>query len=490
MSKVSIANLRKTILYCQRNGIKNAIYAALERLQDREEAYRWEPVPEETLRTQSREATERGYSVSFSIVVPAYRTPEPYLREMIQSVLDQSYGRFELIIADASGDDSVKEVVETYEDSRIRYRKLGTNEGISRNTNAALAMATMDYVGLLDHDDVLTADALFCMAAEIEKGKMEKGKTEKGQSEREIPLMLYSDEDKCNSDRSAYYEPHRKREFNLDLILTNNYICHFLVMKRELIQNLGLRDEYDGAQDFDLVLRGAERLMTRADMVTDAGVISRVNVMTGSDVVSRADAMAGTNLIAHIPKVLYHWRCHASSTAENPRSKLYAYEAGRRAVQDFLDRNGIKGRAVDTKHLGFYRVQYSGDLFACRKDVCAYGGSLIRKGKIVGGCMSGEGDVLYEGLSEHQSGYLHRAVLQQDAEALDIRNIRVRKEYHELFENVVGVPYREEDTGRFDSASLPDGTDYVGLSCRLCEALRKEGGRLLYLPDMIYRLCL
>ena len=240
--------------------------------------------------------------------------------------------------------------------------------------------------------------------------------------------------------------------------MSNNYICHFLVMKRELIQSLGLRGQYEGAQDFDLVLRAAEKLGTVEDLC------------------------AGR--IRHIPLVLYHWRCHSSSTAANPASKRYAYEAGRRALQEFVRGRQWKARAVDTEHLGFYRLEYEGDLFESRKDVGAVGGRILRNGRVAGGRMSAEGRIFYQGLPAAYSGYLHRAVLPQDAEALDLRNIRVAQPLWDIFSQAAGVAYRElPDKHIFFFFFLPAGTDVTKLSIRVSLALRKAGYRLLYLPE-------
>ena len=170
---------------------------------------------------------------------------------MIDSVLRQTYGNFELILADASKSDDVSQIVNTYSDQRILYKRLNQNTGIAANTNQALMYATGDYAALLDHDDVLTPDALYEMATEIERQKKE-----------DIQLqMLYSDEDKLDEREKKYFDWNQKPEFNLDLILSNNYICHFLVMKRQLMQELGFRSVCDGAQDYDLVLRAINFLL-------------------------------------------------------------------------------------------------------------------------------------------------------------------------------------------------------------------------------------
>ncbi len=439
------ANFRRAVYYLQRNGIRKTWSAVRERLDEKSRApYVWAPPSSEELERQRARWEQEGLSVSFSIVVPAYRTRREYLIRMLESVGRQTYPRWELILADATEDRSVEQAAGEVPDPRIRYVRLEENRGIAHNTNEALKLVSGDYVGLLDHDDVLTEDALYETAARILQ------KTRQGAR----PGMLYSDEDKCDQDEKCFFEPNLKEDFNLDLLLSNNYICHFLVMERELIQSLGFRPEYDGAQDYDLVLRAAARLAGRKGAV------------------------------AHIPKVLYHWRSHAASTAENPKSKLYAYEAGRRALQAFADREGWQARAEDTAHVGFYRLRYEGDIFAQRPDIGAVGGRLIRKGRVAGGRLTEDGKALYAGLPKGYSGYLHRAVLPQDAAAADVRNIRVRQECRELFESVVGVPYKTVKEGeRFDASLLPGDSDHLEISLRLGRALRDAGYRILYLPE-------
>ena len=453
MGALSGANIKKTIYYLQRNGLKNTWYAVRERLaQAKETPYVYEAPPPEELERQretfrNQNAGAAFENIDFSIVVPLYRTKPEFLKELIKSMQAQTFPHWELILADATEDDSVWKIVKTFSDVRnIRYVHLTANEGISGNTNAALPYAKMNYIGLLDHDDILTPDALFEMAEAIRQAR------EQGQ---ELHL-IYSDEDKCNGDATAYYEPHYKEEFNYDLILSNNYICHFLVMKRELIQKLAFRPEYDGAQDYDLVLRTVSELGVLSDPQREA-------------------------FIGHVPKVLYHWRCHASSTAENPRSKEYAYEAGRRALQSHMDANGIPGQVKNLKHVGFYRVEYSTNLFAARKDIGAVGGPIFKGGKITGGRMDNTGEVFYRNLPMHFSGYMNRAVLTQNADVVDIRNMAVRKELYSLFREITGVTYCEKPgCGIFDASVLPEGTDYTALSLKLSEAIRREGYRILW----------
>ncbi len=468
MGALSVANIKKTIYYLQRNGLKNTWYAVRERLaQSKETPYAYVSPSKEVLEEQRtavarREKTGVYEDVDFSIVVPLYRTKPDFLKELIESIQSQTYPYWEVVLADATEDDSVKEVVETFSGVEfmenaskdtdavtygvIRYVHLTSNDGISANTNAALPFAKMNYIGLLDHDDILTPDALYEMAEAVREAK------EQGRE----PYMIYSDEDKCNGDATRFYEPNYKEKFNYDLILSNNYICHFLVMKRELMQKLQFRPAYDGAQDYDLVLRAVAEL----------------------DIPFNKDR---ESLIVHVPKVLYHWRCHEASTAENPRSKEYAYEAGRRALQDFIDVNEISGRVENLKHVGFYQVEYPEDIFAARKDLGAVGGAILKCGKIESGRMDTAGNVFYEGLSAHFSGYLHRAVLTQSAEVLDIRSIAVRKELHTLFEKITGVTYVSlPGSNMFDASTLPADTDYKALSVKLCAQICKEGYRLLW----------
>ena len=435
------ANLKKTYYYLKKNGISDTYVAVRERLYARTSplymaGYTYVPVSEEELEKQRQMVFDK--KCKFSILVPMYETKPEFAKAMIDSVVNQTYSDWELILADASKSDVVKDLVCGYiTDSRIRYVRITENKGISENTNEALKYATGDYVALLDHDDLLTPDALYEMMCAIDRAAKE-GKE---------AAFVYSDEDKCDTNAQIYYEPHVKLGFNWDLLLSNNYICHFLVMKTGLIKKLGFRKEYDGAQDFDLVLRAAME-------------------------------KAPEDVILHVDKVLYHWRCHDLSTAANPQSKLYAYEAGKRAVESalkaFLVRmhgaeavrevsaleckssflpknadnredyecnknadngvyvNSILVRVVHTKHNGFYRVEYGNgtakDIFAVRKDVGIIAGPVVKMRKITSGILNKEGVCEYAGLPARFSGYVHRMALQQDCEYVDMRNSVVRPE--------------------------------------------------------------
>lgn len=436
-AKISANNFKKVIRYFKKNGLKNTFYAAKERMVTKEH-YTFLSVSFEELEEQKNRKWENPKKIS--IVVPAFETKEKHLKEMMDSVLQQSYPNLELVIGDAGSTDRVEKIVKQYQDERICYRRLTENAGISENTNACLSMATGDYIGLLDHDDVLTLDALYEVMNGIEK-REKLGKP---------TIMVYSDEDKGDGELETYFEPHYKKDFNLDLFLSNNYMCHFSVIRSDVIKQLKFRKEYDGAQDFDLFLR-----------VVDF-------------------AKADKESIVHIPKILYHWRCHSGSTSENPASKMYAYEAGRKTVLDFAKKQGWEVRVSHTEHLGFYRVQYGTDrrdIFSIRKDIGAVGGNVVRHGKIIGGAMNQNGAALYLGLSKNYSGYMHRAKLQQDVEALDIRNIEVREELFELFKETLKLFGIEEVSNRIEEEKI------LKASLEFSRQVREKGFLLLFDPE-------
>ncbi len=272
----------------------------------------------EELARQKGQAGKFACQPLVSIVVPCYKTPEQYLREMMDSVRAQSYGKWQLCLADATPSDELSGVVLAYckehGETRISYRRLGENRGIAENANAGAGMASGDWIGFLDHDDLLAPDALYEVVVRINR-----------EPEAEA---VYSDEDQVEETRRGlrYQNPHFKPDFNLDLLRSNNYVTHFFCVSRRVWEATGgFRPGFDGAQDHDLILRCAET----------------------------------AKKIAHVPKVLYHWRVHGNSTADNPFSKMYAYDAGKRAVEEHLARMGQEGEVRMLPHLGFYRVKYA-----------------------------------------------------------------------------------------------------------------------------------
>lgn len=259
---------------------------------------RVKPKEEEIKAQKEYDWTENGTKkpISFSIVIPVYETPDNYLRELLDSLLNQTYPYFKICIADGSrkGFDK-KKVLSEYasKDKRVRFEILGENRGIAGNTNAALDMATGDFIVLCDHDDVVPETALYECARSL--------------SETPECDCLYTDEDKLDVDGGGIFDPHFKPDFNIDLLRSVNYICHLFVFRREMISSgkVGkFSPEFDGAQDYDFIFRITEN----------------------------------SRCIKHVPKILYHWRCHMNSTASNPESKLYAFEAGARAIKAHYER--------------------------------------------------------------------------------------------------------------------------------------------------------
>lgn len=450
-----VQNIKKTINYSKKNGYKEAALAAWERMTARYYAdYTYETPKEEELKCQREDRTLEP--ISFSLIVPAFETHRNHLTDLIESCLAQTYGNWELILADGSETQEVSAVMSQYEDSRIHYVRLQENGGISENTNQALAYATGDYCGLVDHDDILTPDALYEMARAI---------TEAISEGKEKPVLLYSDEDKCDAQGNHFYDPHIKQDFNLDLLLTNNYICHLCVVETAWIQKLQIRKQYDGAQDYDLVLRIVSSLMLKEKENSNSGRVE--------------------DYICHVPKVLYHWRCHEGSTADNPQSKMYAYEAGRKALADFTFRMGWKADIRHNKHLGFYRIAYRNDVLIHREDLAAVGGFVVHAGKIASGC--------YRGQPRVYAGYMNRMDLYQNVNYLDIRNLEVNKAYFDVYEEVTGHPYECTFTAH-TSAPLPQWIRELTpeqlerLNKKLSHKLQAKGARLLLDPEAVRKL--
>ncbi|MDO5539774.1 MAG: glycosyltransferase family 2 protein [Eubacteriales bacterium] len=291
----------------------NGQVAHLKRTLDKNTYHKWylqHAKTEEELAAQRKSRPQ--YCPKISILVPTYKTPVKFLKEMLDSVVAQTYGNWELCIADGGSGREVTDILDGYAaaDERIKYVVLKENTGISGNTNGAAAMATGEYIALLDHDDLLSPDALFEVVYAMQET---------------MPDVLYTDEDKVDTEGEEYFSPHLKPDFSPDLLRSHNYITHLFVLKKALFDELGgFRSEFDGAQDYDLILRSVER----------------------------------ANEVRHVPKILYHWRMHRNSTAQNPESKMYAYEAGKKAVEEHLKRMGLKGSVEMTEMHAMYHVTY------------------------------------------------------------------------------------------------------------------------------------
>ena len=269
------------------------------------------------LEKQRREKFD--YQPKISIVVPLYKTPEKYLLQLVESVKAQTYPNWELCLSDGSGENSpLTSFLKSLEagDERIKVAYNEQALQISENTNAGIEIATGAYIAFADHDDELTPHALFECVKALNK-------------DRKIRL-IYSDEDKMSMDGHKFFQPHFKPDYNPDLLCTVNYICHLFVVQREILDQVGtFRKEFDGAQDYDFIFRCVEAV--------------------------------DPSEIYHVTKILYHWRCHEDSTAENPESKTYAFEAGKRAIEEHYHRTGIKAEVYQGEFLGLYRTRFLRD---------------------------------------------------------------------------------------------------------------------------------
>ena len=255
--------------------------------------------------------------VSVSIVVPAYNTPDKYLVPLVDSVIDQTYRQWQLVLVDAS-DDPIRGAAiarQADRDGRITLARNTENQGIAANTNAGLAVATGDYIGFADHDDVLSPHALNEVVTAI--------------LQHDRPRLLYSDEDKLSDDGTTRSEPFCKPDFSPTLLEGVNYLAHLVVVERSLVTELGgLREGFDGAQDYDFVLR----------------------------------ATAAVDRVHHIAKILYHWRLADGSTAKSAGEKSYADDAGQAALADHVERRQIPADVVGVADRPTnYRLAYHRD---------------------------------------------------------------------------------------------------------------------------------
>ncbi|MBR1701042.1 MAG: glycosyltransferase family 2 protein [Lachnospiraceae bacterium] len=273
--------------------------------------------PDEAERKRQQE-TKFSRNIKISILTPLYNTPEKFLREMIESVQAQTYGNWELCLADGSDAEhkNVGEICMEYaaKDSRVRYSKLEKNGGISANTNECLKLATGEYIGLFDHDDLLHPSVLYEYMKRICD---------------EDADYLYCDECTFQGSKGidAMITLHFKPDFAIDNLRANNYICHFSVFDRRLLEGMELfRSQFDGSQDHDMILR----------------------------------LTAKAKHVVHVPKLMYYWRSHKGSTAADINSKSYAIEAARGAVADHLTNCGFRNFEItSTKAFEtIFRIQY------------------------------------------------------------------------------------------------------------------------------------
>jgi GT2 family glycosyltransferase len=309
-------NIKRGIRHLQKFGLISFFQRLSKRIEEEEDYDVWfhqNCISQIDLRKEKEHIF--AYAPKISLIVPVFNTPKDLLEEMIQSVLHQSYANWQLCIADGSDENSdARRIVAEYtaKDPRINAEYLTENYGISGNTNHALKMADGEYTALFDHDDVLEPDALYEIVKSLQDMRYD---------------IVYTDEDKLDDKTGKLEEPNFKPDYDKDLLLSHNYITHFFVVKTQIIQEIGGFDsQFDGSQDYDVILRCTEHAKS----------------------------------IHHIAKSLYHWRMHEGSTALDPESKMYCYVAGQNAIQSHLDRIGIKAKVeMQPKPLfGLYHVIY------------------------------------------------------------------------------------------------------------------------------------
>ena len=325
--RIAWSHFKNLCVRLYRLGSLGAVIDKLKQKRIEKNAYRFHgtmsfPGNEEILAEKNYKFVEEHI---FSILVPLYNTPEKFLREMIESVINQTYSGWELCLADGSDSEHsyVKAVVDEYIESdskvfpdrqRIKYKKLDKNEGISGNTNECFTIASGDYIGLFDHDDLLHPSVLYQYMLEISRSNAD---------------YLYCDEATFKGESiDNMVTMHFKPDFSIDNLRANNYICHFSVFTRELFETVGgFRSEFDGSQDHDMILR-----------LTDKA-----------------------RHIVHVPHILYYWRAHENSTAADIGSKTYAIEAAKGAVAAHLTSHGFKDFEIESTRAfpTIFRIRYA-----------------------------------------------------------------------------------------------------------------------------------
>jgi glycosyltransferase involved in cell wall biosynthesis len=305
----------KGLLFIKRKGIKATIRKIINYRQEQTRKKLSKFITLSKAERLSQENTVFPKKIKISIITPLYNTPEKFLKEMIQSVKAQTYSNWELCLADGSNDEyrNISRICNAFaeKDKRIKYKKLHNNFGISGNSNIAIEMSTGEYIGLLDHDDMLHPSALF----EVMKAIC-----------NEDADFIYTDEATLDNDNHKITLKHYKSDYAIDTLRSYNYIVHFSVFSRKLMDQAGtFRSEFDGSQDYDLILRY-------------------------TDIASK---------IYHIPKLLYFWRRHENSVALDVGNKFYAITAAKKAIKEHLIRHDISARVESTKvHPSLYKIIY------------------------------------------------------------------------------------------------------------------------------------
>ena len=366
----------------------------------------------------------------FSVIVTTYEPVIRYFEQTLISILSQPYGGFELIIADTSMSSGVRDTLDHYRDERIRYYSVPGNRGEASLINDAAHLAAGDYLCTVDTGDLLTKDALYEVFLYIMRTGAE---------------ILYTDEDHCDSSGRRFDQPNRKPDFNKDYLFSYNYMRRLMVIRRELFLALRLRDAFDGALTYDLMLR------------------------------------APKSEVCHVPHILYH-RSSASEDSKmagrEPDADIAAEKA---ALEDYFRVRSIRASVSYSGRRGIYRISYNPNIFACRSDVGIVGGRVLsRTHKVIGGMFDPNGKVMYEGWDEAEGGPMNRALAVQNAFAVDARCMKVRPELQGLYDEIIG---RKE--GGILSEWEKDPMELRRRSILFCARVRELGYLIVWDPSFI-----
>ena len=365
-----------------------------------------------------------------SVIVATYEPVIRYFEQTLISILSQTYGGFELIIADTSLSGSVRETLDHYRDERIRYYSVPGNKGEASLINDAAYLADGNYICTVDVGDLLTPDALYEVFLYIMRTGAE---------------ILYTDEDHCDAAGRRFDQPNRKPDFNKDYLLSNNYMRRLLVIRKELFLALRLRDSFDGALTYDLVLR------------------------------------APKSEVCHVPHILYHVSSASSDSKKAGREPDAQEAAEKAALEDYFRVRSIRATVTSSSRKGVYKIRYNPGIFACRSDVGVLGGRVLsRTHKVVGGMFDADGKVMYEGWDEAEGGPMNRALSVQNAFAVDARCMQVRPDLRGLYEELVTAPGGDTST---DWQSDP--IELRRRSILFCARVRELGYLIVWDPSYI-----
>ena len=365
-----------------------------------------------------------------SVIVATYEPVIRYFEQTLISILSQTYGGFELIIADTSLSSGVKDTLDHYRDERIRYYSVPGNRGEASLINDAAHLAAGNYLCTVDVGDLLTKDALYEVFLCIMRTGAE---------------ILYTDEDHCDAAGRKFDQPNRKPDFNKDYLLSNNYMRRLMVIRRELFLALRLRDAFDGALTYDLMLR------------------------------------APKSEVYHVPMILYHKSSASKDSKMAGREPDADIAAEKAALEDYFRVRNIRASVSYSGRKGIYRVSYRPNIFACRSDVGILGGRVLsRTHKVIGGMFDSQGGIMYEGWDEAEGGPMNRALSVQNAFAVDARCMQVRPDLRGLYEELVTAPGGDTSTDW-----QRDPTELRRRSILFCARVRELGYLIVWDPSFI-----